>query len=117
MAYLCIIGFSTAIRGELASRQLLKKWADCFISSHKLRSCSHLTPELQSLVQGGWAIMRSQGCLRSGVTSPVIWGPGCSEGSRSQEMALKPAARKAVETIPENSHAMRIFIVIGMILQ
>ncbi len=40
-------------------------------------------------------------------TSPMMCGPGRSEGSRSQDTASCPRARKASRTTPENSQATR----------
>ena len=53
----------------------------------------------------------SQYLRSSGVTSPWIWGPGCSVGRRSQDIASCPALIKASRTMPENSQAIRILIV------
>ena len=55
-AYLCITGFSTATRGALALMQARKNAAPSRMSCHRSRSASHLTPLLQSRVQGGCAI-------------------------------------------------------------
>lgn len=107
-AYLCITGFSTATCGALAARHALKKSHAACTSSHRLRSCSHLTPELHSLVQGGWAITRVHCCCSRSITSPWMCGPGVSLGSRSQLMALCPWRINASRTRPEYSQAISI---------
>ena len=45
---------------------------------------------------------------RTSRTSPMMCGPGRSEGSRSQDTASWPRARKASRTTPENSQATRM---------
>ena len=55
----------------------------------------------------GGAISRSQPSCRTSRTSPTMCGPARSDGSRSQDTASCPRARKASRTTPENSQATR----------
>lgn len=49
--------------------------------------------------------MRSHPSERWSRILPSMCGPGCSEGSRSQDTASWPRALNASRTTPENSHA------------
>lgn len=74
--------------------------------STRLFQCN---PLLHKYVQGGCATIRSQPCPSNGTTSPWMWYAGsASQGSKSQDQASWPAARKASRTRPEYSQATRI---------
>lgn len=105
------IGFSRAIRfiGALNNVFTKSSASSCSFSLY----LNHLAPLVAKCVQGGWAIIMSQFSVKWDRTSSCMCGPGRSDGNRSQDIASQPIAINASRTMPENSQAISIFIILS----